>query len=1157
MSKIFTLCLSLLLASASSANAGERAAGDNLMKHRASWRPVSVQGMNVRTSATQQLRAAGLPVAGQPALDASADTVSSVPASGFGWTKGPDGTQWYYTQTFELKPSTDVYSKSVITVYNSDNKEAGKITVVTPDSVEVNQIGVSSGITKKLFDRNDQTSEVVVEMHCRGNAANNYSNRYITRVYNLSGELVYEHEGTGIFFDASKGWNTYQRMLFTRTVSDENGEDVYKIDVLAPPSYGESEPKVEHTFTVPDSLINYSSGSYLNACVVNDKPYYIISHYAKPYVAYYDMETWEMVLNENNPYILKVYDKSFNLVDSLSIPIETPDDALYRFASFGLFSDNDMSEGYFTDKGERAYVITFSDYIPTEDNDTYDFVLFNSKGEKLKTICEDATEDQWWTLSSIKGQSEQMVFLQAVGSSQQLQMVDIPSCEKKTLIPATINGDGITSTLDRYPVGDSYQYVIKMSTADTDADNNTIARIGWYTTDLQLDHMVKINLGQQGEYFTPLINSKTLNPYLFNTDDKMEYLYIAKKMRTDGSGKIDNVLEIANEDGTVLYSWNGDGDYRLRMPSLVEMTSTKTQLMQGLYNDNTEEYRLDFYDLPFTKFDKGGDGTAANPYIVQTVGDMLQINSDAKACYKMANDIDFAAYKNDWLPIANSFEGTFDGDGHTISNLSIDCDEYEVGLFSTVGFGSKISNLTIANPSITVNADNQYVGLIAGESVGDTITNVHIYNANIVAADETNTSINASVGGFIGKATINTVVQTSSFDGNINIPYSSYVGGIGGIYGETMTNSGATACAVTGSIAGRYVVGGVIGISGTTSSVADCHVNAAIKAGNSVGGIVGDNSERGLITRCVVEGSVEATKAMNYGSGYLAGGIAGSLSSPSINGTASLAITNCVSAATIIVPSDATADDLKSVHRIVGKTVANEEESRTDGGLSGNYVVSDDVTYSDAASVDGASVNSSEVTQQMLTELGYAYGSSIAAPWKGNALPKLYFEDIAVAITLSGENVSVAVDEGTDVYATVYGTVADAIDCSSSNADVAEVEITAAEGNVATLHITGKSEGEATITVTAGDVTNTFVVTVAAATGIKAATANQAMVIRLANGQIAAKGASRMAVYSTGGQLSAATVGDTVSTSRLAKGVYVVVATDGNGTKRTAKVVVK
>lgn len=1156
MSKISTLCLSLLLASTLSANAVSQASGDKLMKHRASWRPVSVPGMNARTAATQQLRAAGIPVADSPALVSTADTVSSVKASGFGWTTGPDGTQWYYTQTFELRPSTDVYSQSVITIYNSDNERVGNIVVDTPDSVEVNQIGVSSGVTKKLFDRNDQTSEVVVEMHCRGNAANNYSNRYITRVYNLSGELVYERDGTGIFFDASKGWTTYQRMLFTNTVSDENGNDVYQIEVMAPPSYGESEPQVEHTFFVADSLINYSSGSYLNACVVNGKPYYIISHYAKPYVAYYDLETWEIVVNEDNSYILEVYDKSFNLVDSLSVPIEKPDDALYRFASFGLFSDNDMSEGYYTAAGERAYVITYSDYITSQDNDSYDFVIFNSKGEKLKTICEDATEDQWWRLSSIKGQSDQMVFLQAVGSSQQLQMVDIPSCEKKTLIPATINGEGITSTLDRYPVDDSYQYVIKMSTADTDGDNNTIARIGWYTTDLQLDHMVRINLGQQGEYFTPLINEQTLNPYLFNTDDKMEYLYIAKKMRTDGSGKIDNVLEIANEDGDVLYSWNGDGDYRLRVPSLVVMSSDKTQLMQGLYNDDTEEYRLDFYDLPFTKFDKGGDGTAANPYIVQTVGDMLQINSEPKGCYKMANDIDFAAYKSNWSPVANSFEGTFDGDGHTISNITIDSDGSDVGIFSTAGYGSNIKNLTIANPAITVNADNSYVGIIAGETAGDTITNVHIYNASIAAADDTDTGITASVGGFVGKATLYSMALASSFDGNINIPYSSYVGGIGGIYGETLTSASVTACAVTGSVAGNYNVGGIVGNSGTDSKTTDCHVNAAIKASNSVGGIVGDNSARGLVTRCVAEGSVESTTAQKWGNGYLAGGIVGCLSSPSMSGSASQAITNCVSAMTMIAPAEASDSDLKSMHRIVGWTVANEDETTTDGGLSSNYVVSDDTSYADASSVDGASISGDKLTQETLSELGYAYGSSIAAPWKGESLPKLYFEDMAVAITLSGD-VSLAIDEAVDAYATVYGVTAEAIDCYSSATDVAEVEVTATDGNVATLHITGKTEGEAVVTVTAGDVTNTFTVTVTAATGINDIAANQDIKISLANGQITAKGATHMVVYSVGGKQVAATNGCAVATTHLAKGVYVVVGTDGNGAKRAAKVAVK
>jgi len=45
-----------------------------------------------------------------------------------------------------------------------------------------------------------------------------------------------------------------------------------------------------------------------------------------------------------------------------------------------------------------------------------------------------------------------------------------------------------------------------------------------------------------------------------------------------------------------------------------------------------------------------------------------------------------------WTPIRNSYSGTFDGDGHTVSGLYFnDTSAEDVGLFGEIGFGSKVS----------------------------------------------------------------------------------------------------------------------------------------------------------------------------------------------------------------------------------------------------------------------------------------------------------------------------------------------------------------------------------------------------------------------------------------------------------------------------------
>lgn len=51
-------------------------------------------------------------------------------------------------------------------------------------------------------------------------------------------------EGTGLVFDASKGWNSYQRLIMTH-----ESDSLYNIDVIAPPALGKDEWYVEHTFS--------------------------------------------------------------------------------------------------------------------------------------------------------------------------------------------------------------------------------------------------------------------------------------------------------------------------------------------------------------------------------------------------------------------------------------------------------------------------------------------------------------------------------------------------------------------------------------------------------------------------------------------------------------------------------------------------------------------------------------------------------------------------------------------------------------------------------------------------------------------------------------------------------------------------------------------
>ena len=430
MKKMTTLCLALALTCATEAGATTDKQPKLKGRQTVAW-GVAVPGSRTQSASAMRFLNMGLgaPMAAPRAV--GNDPVSSVTTPGFGWADGPDGNQWYYTQNYKLDGY--FYSGSTITLYDNNNQQVGQFDIDVPDTLQVNSIEMYSALTKKMFDRDDTSIEAMVSIHAVGNAENNYKDCYITRAYHIDGSgIAYECEGSGMLFDASKGWNTYQRLILPiEKVID--GKEYVSIDFIAPPTWGKDEPYVEHTLDIPFDNINYMDGAYINCFVIEDKPYYVVAQYDTAYCTMPEDYTQDIIVTPNNHFVLKTYDRNYSLVDSVAVPIEESPKGIYRMAAFGRMSDNDLSKGYFGPEDQFSYVVTWVDYHLQSDENTYNFDLYDNQAQRLKTICENAAENQWFYLNNVKGKSEQMAFLQALEEGQQIQMIDMPSCEKRTL----------------------------------------------------------------------------------------------------------------------------------------------------------------------------------------------------------------------------------------------------------------------------------------------------------------------------------------------------------------------------------------------------------------------------------------------------------------------------------------------------------------------------------------------------------------------------------------------------------------------------------------------------------------------------------------------------------------------------------------------------
>ena len=213
-----------------------------------------------------------------------------------------------------------------------------------------------------------------------------------------------------------------------------------------------------------------------------------------------------------------------------------------------------------------------------------------------------------------------------------------------------------------------------------------------------------------------------------------------------------------------------------------------------------------------------GLGTAVSPYQISTA-DQLKLFRDivngaggqapnAAACAVLTANIDLN--NEPWTPIGpdrdSAYTGTFDGQGHTVKNLSVTVNGQpgRAGLFGCVKDGS-IRKLTVAG-SVSCAANQRWCGGIAGYAMDETIENC----ASLCTVSCT--GIDARVGGIVGLVDYNSrtliirdCYNIGNITGNGNTG-SSDTGGICGFY-------------MGGKISNCYNVGEITG-SGYVSKIA-------------------------------------------------------------------------------------------------------------------------------------------------------------------------------------------------------------------------------------------------------------------------------------------------------------------------------------------------
>jgi len=283
----------------------------------------------------------------------------------------------------------------------------------------------------------------------------------------------------------------------------------------------------------------------------------------------------------------------------------------------------------------------------------------------------------------------------------------------------------------------------------------------------------------------------------------------------------------------------------------------------------------------------GSDGALKNYTVITSLGaagsttgtDLQGMSGGLATNYALGSNIDDAGLTSTWnsgagfAPVgtgATKFTGTFDGLGHTISNLTIyRPTTNSVGLFGSVDSGT-VKNVGLVGGSVT--GDSRVGGLV-GYNDGGSISNSY------ATGEVTGTGDGDDVGGLVGKnyGSISNSYATGAVTGTGD--------DVGGLVGENYNRSSSISNSyATGAVEGYNNVGGLVGyfFRGTISnSYATGEVEGT---GDDVGGLVGYSSG-GDISNSYATGAVTGSNEVGGLVGFSSGDISNSYATGAVTGS--------------------------------------------------------------------------------------------------------------------------------------------------------------------------------------------------------------------------------------------------------------------------------
>ena len=322
-------------------------------------------------------------------------------------------------------------------------------------------------------------------------------------------------------------------------------------------------------------------------------------------------------------------------------------------------------------------------------------------------------------------------------------------------------------------------------------------------------------------------------------------LDVGARHRVENGGWSAHPLEIRDENDEPLLSQDADVDGRFEADAAVEWVDNDDEVAFTL----TEELAAacDSYICTVHGSMRGQlattDADDGSPSEIEDWNDLNAVRENVDDDYELINDLDedaagydeFVDTENGWEPIGgfltdgrlNTFTGTFDGNGHEISDLYVDRPDDRAGLFGIMS--GTIENIGVVDVDVTGSSAGGVVDSNRGGEIIDSYASGTVRGEN-------------NVGGLVGTC------SRDPTDGTVPKIVNSYA-----------------MCDVDGE---SFNIGGLVGSN--SGEIIESHSNQAVTGGYNVGGLIGYNPE-GNIENSYATGDVVGEDDEFGGTGGLVG----------------------------------------------------------------------------------------------------------------------------------------------------------------------------------------------------------------------------------------------------------------------------------------------